>query len=194
MKSIKRKGFTLVELLIVIVVIGILAAMMMLSSTEAVSSARANDIISNLRNLKTATLAWYADNIDKVNSNGEVLKADGKYGKFGQDDVVTIMDILPYLGNTGLEKGDKSLNSQQRGAKDSSGGLYALDYANNGKQWYVVYQMPNDNDTRVKEKLASRAKSIGLLYSQPGTANRGDYSASATGSRYPAMLVLDLEQ
>ncbi|MBQ3693835.1 MAG: type II secretion system protein, partial [Synergistaceae bacterium] len=35
MKNIKRKGFTLVELLIVIVVIGILSAMMMLSSTEA---------------------------------------------------------------------------------------------------------------------------------------------------------------
>ncbi|MBR0278540.1 MAG: type II secretion system protein, partial [Synergistaceae bacterium] len=65
MKSTKREGFTLVELLIVIVVIGILSAMMMLSSTEAVSSARANNIISNLRNLKTATLAFYVDSLDK---------------------------------------------------------------------------------------------------------------------------------
>ena len=66
MKKSMRKGFTLVELLIVIVVIGILSAMMMLSSTEAVSSARAADIISDLRNLKTAALAMYADNIDAI--------------------------------------------------------------------------------------------------------------------------------
>ena len=55
-KNIKRKGFTLVELLIVIVVIGILSAMMMLSSTEAVSSAKAARIVADLRNVKTAYL------------------------------------------------------------------------------------------------------------------------------------------
>ena len=54
-----RRGFTLVELLIVIVVIGILSAMMMLSSTEAVTTAKANNIIAALRQWKTATLAWY---------------------------------------------------------------------------------------------------------------------------------------
>ncbi len=62
--NIKRKGFTLVELLIVIVVIGVLSAMMMLSSTEAVTSAKASNIVSNLRNLKTAALAYYVDNYD----------------------------------------------------------------------------------------------------------------------------------
>ena len=67
-RSMKRRGFTLVELLIVIVVIGILSAMMMLSSTEAVSSAKANNIISNLRNLKTAALSWYVDSIDSIPS------------------------------------------------------------------------------------------------------------------------------
>ena len=72
-RSIKREGFTLVELLIVIVVIGVLSAMMMLSSTEAVSSARASNIISNLRNWKTAALAWYVDHIDDVRISLELV-------------------------------------------------------------------------------------------------------------------------
>ena len=67
-RSIKREGFTLVELLIVIVVIGVLSAMMMLSSTEAVSSAKASNIISNLRNLKTAALSLYTSSLDQVKS------------------------------------------------------------------------------------------------------------------------------
>ena len=71
----KLKGFTLVELLIVIVVIGVLSAMMMLSSTEAVTSAKAADIISDLRNCKTAALAWYADNLDYVEGR---VKHDGR--------------------------------------------------------------------------------------------------------------------
>ena len=51
--------------------------MMMLSSTEAVSSARAADIISDLRNIKTAVLAWYADNLDKIDAKG-YIKIKGK--------------------------------------------------------------------------------------------------------------------
>lgn len=69
-RSMKRRGFTLVELLIVIVVIGVLSAMMMLSSTEAVSSAKASNIVSNLRNWKTAALAWYADHLDTAEASG----------------------------------------------------------------------------------------------------------------------------
>ena len=77
MKSIKRKGFTLVELLIVIVVIGILSAMMMISSTEAVTSARASNIVSNLRNFKTAAMALYVDNYDDMDQGTNPDGNDG---------------------------------------------------------------------------------------------------------------------
>ncbi|MBQ7594589.1 MAG: type II secretion system protein [Synergistaceae bacterium] len=79
-----RKGFTLVELLIVIVVIGVLSTMMMLSSTEAVSSAKASTIISNLRNWKTAALSWYVDNLNtaetaELGKDSATSKDIGKY-------------------------------------------------------------------------------------------------------------------
>ena len=48
-REIRRKGFTPVELLIVIVVIGILSAMMMISSSEAVASAKATNLIKYLQ-------------------------------------------------------------------------------------------------------------------------------------------------
>ncbi len=97
-KNTKRSGFTLVELLIVIVVIGVLSAMMMLSSTEAVSSAKAADIISDLRNLKTAALAWYADNL----TTADGLASKGLNPKSS--------DILKYLSNENVDSKYKFYN------------------------------------------------------------------------------------
>ena len=143
-REMKRKGFTLVELLIVIVVIGILSAMMMLSSTEAVTSAKASNIVSNLRNLKTAALALYNDKMDDI--TGKTAAQIATSIKTEWKDL-----IWSYLSN-GSDIPDKDNYKLTVAAKDGDG------------SWWVMCNITGSTAevTSIKKKLEGRAKSLGL--------------------------------
>ena len=158
-RNIKRRGFTLVELLIVIVVIGILSAMMMLSSTEAVTSAKASNIVSDMRNLKTAALSYYVDNLDKFSSGDATVT-----------EAIALSDVTKYLNNSNA-------------LTDSLG--FSIEKLSSG-DWYVKYDTTkagsNSEQGQIREKLAGRAKSVGLLQNSSGTMST--YAKTATDVYY----------
>ena len=160
-----RRGFTLVELLIVIVVIGVLAAMMMLSSSEAVSSARASTIITNLRNLKTAALAMYNDHMDTYDTTNVNTGTPYAIDQSGYN-------VLQYLSGKGdiPDKGDYKLCMVAANNNSSNG-------------WYIIYNtaaLTGTEGARIREKLAGRAKALGLI----GTDATDENKCGTPNGRY----------
>ena len=86
-----RKGFTLVELLLVISIIGTLAATLSLAGGSATAAAKASTIYTNIQNIKTAAMLYQLQegtqfketNVDKTHLQAaEVIDLDS-YNKTG---------------------------------------------------------------------------------------------------------------
>ena len=128
----KHKGFTLIEILIVLAIAAILTVVMALMNYNSYYSAQANHIIHDFRSLKTAALLWRKDNI----------KTDRHDRKA----------ILNYLNS-------KSMVTLSDNEGDKGG--YMLHVTDDGKTWYVGYEL--SNDSRIKSRLTSKAEAIRLL-------------------------------
>lgn len=172
-----RKGFTLVELLIVIVVIGILSAMMMLSSTEAMSSAKASNIAANLRNFKTAVLAWYADHADLVLPDGKINVTVKENGNGKEVTGVRIQNVYKNGSDLGIAK---YFNTEASFVINSSSnvGYCVKDCGSEGgataqSTWFVGYIFSKGEDA-IKEKLKNKASSLGLRFAGTDPQKKGD--------------------
>lgn len=116
LKKRKGRGFTLVELLIVIVIIGILAGSLLLVMGSGTDKANATKIVSDMRTLKAAALMYYADEGDWPPAE-KIESAD---------------DIVGYLDRTpSSELGEYSIVS-------ADDGFFVQFKANNANDGYVA--------------------------------------------------------
>ena len=148
MKAV-RKGFTLVELVIVIGIIGIMGAMGMMSGSEVTAAANANKIIEEFKIASAAMNMYYADN---------KAKCDGG--------TVAVADLL-----TGLETYMKSTSSLV--ATTPAAGKYAITFVgstNSGGEWWLTYTLPAA-ETKVAKILENKAEQEGLFKATDGAAN-----------------------
>lgn len=75
----KNKGFTLVEILVVIVIIGALVAIVLPNTLSAIYSGNCKACASNLRSIDTALQMCYADQKNWASCNTVSLLVSGKY-------------------------------------------------------------------------------------------------------------------
>ena len=156
-----RKGFTLLELLVVIGVMGILGATGMIAGQQATDAARATNIAEGLEKAASAMMMFYSDNVNDISTNGttaaKVATGASAYLK-GTLAAVTAPDTY-----------------------------FAVVTADNNAtaKWYVGYTFLT-SDTVIQAMIANKAKRMELYSDADGT----DTEYAATEGAYPATVYM----
>ena len=166
-----RKGFTLVELLIVIAIMAALSAMMAVSSSESIDASSASAILNNLQTMKASAFEMYM----------QEPKA-ASMGAFALNDTETPIVAKPATGDDERSDDDKktpnALLATKYLGKATLGTKYSL--IGSTKHWYVVYTMDAEDSTAVRSRLADKAADVGLYGTTTAPAQGSDNCGFST--------------
>lgn len=164
---IRSAQVAVIMMISVLSTLGVIALLLSMLPQPGVSSAIANHIISNMRNIKSSFVEWYADNSRKTDDTAKLI-AD-----FISDKAYYFEDRYSLI-----------IVSDRDNAMD---GDYMLTVLDDGKSIYTSYKFnSNENNSEVKTKLTRRAASTGLLNSDGRTPYNNGSEAY--------MLILNLSE
>ena len=134
-----HKGFTLVELLIVMGIMGILGAMVMIGGQQASDAARGTAIADSLEKAAAAMQAYYIDNSASINVNGTTAE------KVAKGASAYLSETLVYENVDSLAAGKYGVVLTKENDADAN--------------WYLVYKLVANeaaNGRKVKAILAAK--------------------------------------
>ncbi|MBO4707611.1 MAG: prepilin-type N-terminal cleavage/methylation domain-containing protein [Elusimicrobiaceae bacterium] len=122
-----KKGFTLVELLVVIMIVGVLTAVALPQYFKAVEKSKCSEAVTILRDISSAQHSFflthneYSDNFDSLDINFSDIDGETING-----DIMSTsnFDITPFLHQKFGEKGEKNLAVASRIKDDDT--IYAV--------------------------------------------------------------------
>lgn len=151
----RRRGFTLIEVLIVIIVTAILAGTMMAVMTKIRAKARATVIMGNMRTIQEATLLYYAD-------TGQWFPESASEGWVGNRDAGTF--LLPYL--------DRKLAAR---FSDADGQYFVWlfeDGGNPNPKYYVVCKVDDRFESYETRQALEKGASSPPFFNADGEGHR----------------------
>ena len=159
-----RKGFTLVELLLVIGIIAILGSMGLVGGREATSIAEAQKIVENFHLISSAMNMYYADNTAAIAKDDNFATTTIRTG------------IKPYI---------KDISVVAEGTTATAGKFLILFGSNDGTdvktEWWLQYTL-GTADSKIADILANKAVQEGFkkTASEGTEAEPNTYEANTT--------------